>query len=47
MRDDDRDLLPGGSASRWFRGGPSARGASLILMTTISTSLLCAGVMVG
>lgn len=29
MRDDDRDLLPGGSASRWFRGGPSARGRIL------------------
>ncbi len=26
MRDDDRDLLPGGSARRWFQGARSARG---------------------
>lgn len=26
MRDDDRDLLPGGSAPRWFRGARSAWG---------------------
>lgn len=29
MRDDDRDLLPGGSDRRWFRGGRSARARML------------------
>lgn len=29
MRDDDRDLLPGGSDRRWFRGRPSARARRL------------------